>query len=246
MTPGPETVDALVLAWFFLCWLGYPRLVTLIARRRSSIDLDMLAIRRVWMDGLLHRDFRVPDTMLMGQIIQSVSFFASGTIIVVAALVGALARTDSLTAFSEGVALGVPPSSASIRLVLLALLAIFIYAFFKFTWTIRQYNYCVAMIGAAPMPPIEPERHIRLAEAMGRSLTSASMNFNAGLRCYYFAFAALAWFLHPLLVLMTTILTMVMLIRRQFYSEVASNISAVLAEFSLAQQPKPDRLKRPL
>ena len=70
------------------------------------------------------------------------------------------------------------------------------------------------------------------------------MNFNTGLRCYYFAFAALAWFLHSLVVLATTILTVVMLIRRQFHSEVASNISAVLAEFSLAEQPKPDRAKR--
>ncbi len=244
MSLGPSAVDVLMLVWLFLCWLGYPRLVALIGRRRTSIDLDMLAIRRAWMDSLLHRDFRVPDTMLMGQIIQSVSFFASGTIIVVGALVGALARADSLTAFSKGFALGMPPSPASIRLVLLTLLAIFIYAFFKFTWTIRQYNYCVAMIGAAPMPPLDAERHTRLADAMGRSLTSASMSFNTGLRCYYFAFAALAWFLHPLLVLVTTLLTMTMLIRRQFYSEVASNISAVLAEFRQVERPEPDRLKR--
>jgi uncharacterized membrane protein len=27
----------------------------------------MLAVRKVWMYAMLHRDFRVPDTMLMGQ-----------------------------------------------------------------------------------------------------------------------------------------------------------------------------------
>ena len=56
----------MVLAWLALCWLGYPRLVALIGRRRPSIDSSMLAMR-VWMYGMLHRDFRVPDTMLMGR-----------------------------------------------------------------------------------------------------------------------------------------------------------------------------------
>ena len=125
----PWTMDAMVLAWLALSWLGYPRLVALIGRRRPSIDSSMLAMRKVWMHGMLHRDFRVPDTMLMGQVIQSVAFFASGTIIVVGALVGALARVDSLAAFSEGFAPGVPTSPESIRLALLALLGIFIYGF---------------------------------------------------------------------------------------------------------------------
>src|SRR3954463_9107125 len=211
MTLDPRAMDTMVLAWLALSWLGYPRLVALIGRRRTSIDSSMLTIRKVWMYGMLHRDFRVPDTMLMGQVIQSVAFFASGTIIVVGALVGALARVDSLAAFSEGFALGVPSSPESIRLALLALFAIFIYVFLKSPWPLRQYNYCIAMIGAAPMPPIEAERHARLADALARSLSSTMLNFNAGLRCYYFAFAALAWFLHPLFVPVTTTLTLIML-----------------------------------
>jgi uncharacterized membrane protein len=244
MTLDPRAMDTMVLAWLALSWLGYPRLVALIGRRRTSIDSSMLTMRKVWMYGMLHRDFRVPDTMLIGQVIQSVAFFASGTIIVVGALVGALARVDSLAAFSEGFALGVSTSPESIRLALLALLGIFIYGFFKFTWTLRQYNYCIAMIGAAPMPPIEAERHSRLADALARSITGATLSFNAGLRCYYFAFATLAWFLHPLLVPVTTALTMIMLIRRQFWSGAAANIAAVLAEYSLADLPDPNHLKR--
>ena len=62
------TMDAMVLAWLALSWLGYPRLVALIGRRRPSIDSSMLAVRKVWMHDMLERDFRVPDTMLMGQV----------------------------------------------------------------------------------------------------------------------------------------------------------------------------------
>lgn len=237
MSLGPGVLDSIVLAWLVACWLGYPHLVALLGRRRSFIDREMLALRKVWMNGMLHRDFRVPDTMLMGQVIQSVSFFASGTIIVIGALLGALARVDSIAAFSDEFTPGTPTSPGSIRLCLLVLLAIFIYAFFKFTWTLRQYNYCISMLGAAPMPPLEAGRHMRLAEAMARSLSRATASFNAGLRCYYFAFASLAWFLHPLLVPVTTTLTLIMLVRRQFYSEVASNIAAVLAEHRVAEPP---------
>ena len=68
MIPDPGALDAMVLAWLALCWLGYPHLVSLIGRRRPSIDSSMLAMRKVWMYGMLHRDFRVPDTMLMGQV----------------------------------------------------------------------------------------------------------------------------------------------------------------------------------
>src|SRR3954453_21470174 len=99
------------------------------------------------------------------------------------------------------------------------------------------------MIGPAPMPPNEAGRHSRLADALARSITGATLNFNAGLRCYYFAFAALAWFLHPLLVPVTTTLTLIMLIRRQFYSDVAYNIAAVLAELDV---PEPDEFRAPV
>jgi uncharacterized protein YqcC (DUF446 family) len=30
MSPDPGALDAMVLAWLALCWLGYPRLVALI------------------------------------------------------------------------------------------------------------------------------------------------------------------------------------------------------------------------
>ena len=137
MDLGPRAADAVALGWLVLCWLGYPRLMAWIGRRRSSINVDMLALRRAWMAGLLQRDFRVPDTALMGQVIQSVAFFASGTIIVVGALVGALARVESLAALSQGLMPSLPASPQSMRLCLLVLLAIFVQGFFRFTWALR-------------------------------------------------------------------------------------------------------------
>ena len=81
MIPDPGALDAMVLAWLALqlAGLSAPRCPD---RPPPAFDrFSMLAMRKVWMHGMLHRDFRVPDTMLMGQVIQSVAFFASGTII---------------------------------------------------------------------------------------------------------------------------------------------------------------------
>ena len=58
--------------------VGHPLSECTIAR--NSINADMLTLRQAWMAGMLQRDFRVPDTALMGQVIQRVSFFASGPI----------------------------------------------------------------------------------------------------------------------------------------------------------------------
>lgn len=197
MDLGVQVANGIALGWLLLLWLGYPRLMARLGRHRSSINMDMLALRRAWMTSLLERDFRVPDTGLMGQVMQSVAFFASGTIIVVGALVGALARVESLAELSQDLLPGLPASPHSLRLCLLVLLAIFVQGFFRFTWALRQYNYFITMLGAAPMPPIEAGRQARLAEAMSRAMSLASASFNAGLRSYYLGFATLAWLIHP-------------------------------------------------
>ena len=49
---------------------------------------------------------------------------------------------------------------------------------------------------------------------------SAAETFNAGLRAYYFAFAALAWFFSPLVMILSTVLVVAILYSREFRSEV--------------------------
>lgn len=244
MDLGLGAIDAAALVWLMLCWLGYGRLMAWIGRRRSSINVDMLALRRAWMAAMLQHDFRMPDAALMGQVIQSVAFFASGTIIVVGALVGALVQVDSLVDLSHDLAPGLAASPQSMRLCLLVLLAIFVQGFFRFTWALRQHNYFVTMLGAAPMPPLEAGRHARLADAMSRALSLASSNFNAGLRSYYFGLAALAWLVHPLLVPLTTSFTVAVLVHRQFFSVTAATIAAVIQELDVAERPQREHLRQ--
>ena len=103
---------------------------------------------------------------------------------------------------------------------LLVLCMIFVYAFFKFTWALRQFNYCSTLIGAAPTGP--DDGFARRAAALS---TNASKDFNQGLRAYYFSLAALGWFVSPWAFVVATTLVVVVLYRREYRSTALRTLS---------------------
>ena len=95
---------------------------------------------------------------------------------------------------------------------------IFIYAFFKFTWAMRQFNFASVMLGAAPE---RDESQQRIDAFIDRAATLASLageNSNRGLRAFYFAMAAMAWFLDPVIFMATSTLVVGILYQREFRS----------------------------
>ncbi len=103
-----------------------------------------------------------------------------------------------------------------IKVLLLA--AIFMYAFFKFTWSLRLYHFCSVMIGGAPVPEASAEQHADFVARASRTTTMAAESFNNALRAYYFALAAMTWFLNPWLWMMATSWVVLVLYHREFQS----------------------------
>ena len=106
---------------------------------------------------------------------------------------------------------------------MLVLIGIFVYAFFRFSWAMRQYTFVALVIGA--MPP--PETYLTgqndrqaMAERAGRLVGAAADTFNDGLRAYYFSFAAMAWFFSPLALVVATALVVLILYSCEFRSDV--------------------------
>jgi uncharacterized membrane protein len=66
-----------------------------------------------------------------------------------------------------------------------------------FIWSIRQLNYALALIGAAPEVHTEADR-AALGDAAANLLNPALNAFSQGVRGYYFALAAAAWLFGPL------------------------------------------------
>jgi uncharacterized membrane protein len=138
-------------------------------------------------------------------------------------ILGALIALTGYVQQTLDVVSGLPfTMKASARLLeikIALLVGIFIYAFFKFTWAIRQLNFCAIMLAAAPkQPKDDPEQYAPVINGIAKITSYAGDNFNNGLRSYYFALAALAWFLHPILMILLTFWVIVVLYRREFAS----------------------------
>ena len=106
-----------------------------------------------------------------------------------------------------------------VTLVVLAL----VFAFFRFTWSLRQYTFGAILVGATPEHKAlgdDPARRSEFADRAGRVLGLAAETFNDGLRAYYFAFALVAWFVSPWAFMAATALVVFVLYRREFHSEV--------------------------
>ena len=107
------------------------------------------------------------------------------------------------------------------ELKLLVLGVIFVHAFFKFTWALRQFNYCSTLIGAAPKGPDDA-----FARRAADVATHASKDFNQGLRAYYFSLAALSWFVSPWLFMVATSVVVAVLYLREYRSTALQVLSA--------------------
>ena len=92
-------------------------------------------------------------------------------------------------------------------------------AFFKFAWSFRLHNYCSVLLGAAPLFDTVDAEGEALARRAGRISSLAARHFNRGLRAYFFALAALAWLLHPLVFMACTAYVLYVLQRREFRSK---------------------------
>ena len=211
-------LDAVSLIRFVVAWGGYNFVIDRILVRTGGLISKMQLIGRIWMRQMFARDDRVGDAILLGQLIQSVSFFASATMLLIAALVGVLATVGSAYETFMGLDMIVTTPRSVFELKLMLLTAIFVFAFFKFTWAIRQYNYCSAMIGASPATTAPEDVRDRLADHAAAALSLGVTTFNGGLRAYYFALAALAWLAHPLAFIAVTSWMVAILVIRQFRS----------------------------
>jgi uncharacterized membrane protein len=226
MPAGFSTMDLVAAGVFFACWAGYNLLIDGRWRRSKSINVLMFSLRREWMKQLLLRENRIVDSTLVGHTINSAAFFASTTVLVLAGLLGVLGSADQIYAAASNISMLPDSGQRQFELKIALLIAIFIYAFFKFTWALRQYNYFCAVIGSAPDARPGCLDIDAYSECMEAVLSHAVGELNAGVRAYYFAFAALGWFVHPMVFMAGTAFMVVVLARRQLTSPTARALRA--------------------
>lgn len=217
-------LDTIAFGWFLCCWwlFGY------YADHSSKTSKSLIGVSHFhyikWMSQMLARQDRLVDTRILEMITTTIRFFGSTTIFILAGLVTFLSYGERGIELVSYIPYAVKTDVVFWYEKTLLLIVIFIYSFFKHTWAVRQYNYvAVLMVSASPFQQIAQPQEI--IERLAHLVSSSARHFNVGLRAYYFGLAALGWYIHPVLFMLSSSWVVVVLYRREFHSKVLRILS---------------------
>jgi uncharacterized membrane protein len=198
-------------AWWFLGWL-----IDHSPWHRLTLSAAMTAQRREWMRQMAARDVRLVDANIITGLQQATSFFASTALLAVGAGFALLTAADTIIGAFEQSFVHLQIDRASFYVKTAVLMGLYAYAFFKFGWAYRLFNYSAVMLAATP------EAGRPGAEEAARSVAdmniAAAGQFTHGLRAFFLAIAILAWFITWWAFVAATLVIMASLANRQFNS----------------------------
>src|SRR5690606_22154306 len=152
MTPPDDYLRHLIAAlWFALCWVGYTRYATWKGRDTPCLASVMHLYREDWMRRMLQRDNRIAEASVSANLGRNASFFASSTLIILAGVLTALGASERAVSLLAELPFIEPVGRGMSEIKLLSLALIFVYAFFTFSWCMRQYNFAAVLLGSAPL-----------------------------------------------------------------------------------------------
>ncbi|RWC49424.1 DUF599 domain-containing protein [Mesorhizobium sp.] len=213
--------DLAALAFFLAAWLLHTLASDGKLTSRVSLTTAMNTQRQAWMRTMAEREIRIVDTAIMSGLQQGTAFFASSSLIAIGGCFALLGASDRVLEVLSDLPLGGAPSRAAFQIKVFGLVLILAFSFFKFGWAYRLFNYCTILIGAVPIPHGEASRNPVTETAVWRAAQMnmlAGKHFNSGLRGVFFSIGYLGWFVDPMVFVLSTLLLLAVLVRRQFFS----------------------------
>ncbi len=193
-----SSVDLIALLWCLAARIGYSFAIELTPRGRTGLNGLMHRYRDLWVERMLARDARMLDGQVIGSLQNGTAFFASTSLIALGGAVTLFHSSADMLTIVAALPFGTAVTHVQWEMKVVGLMIIFIYAFFKFAWSYRLYNYVAIMLGAAPpaeeQDTAEAKSH---AAATATIITDAGRHFNRGQRAFFFALGYLGWFLGP-------------------------------------------------
>jgi uncharacterized membrane protein len=217
-------LHAVAIALIFLCWFAY----TAVLHRfgRGSLNSQLVVVRQRWLMSATQRQAKPFDAVLLGHISNSIAFFGSATLIVLAGFISTFAHIKSLHQTASELHF-VGNTSLELFALKLGLVALVLtICFFSFTYALRKLIYTIALLGALPD---KSEGHASLpnmVEATSIVLSQAITTFNFGIRGYYYTVPALCLLISPAVSIGATLIATVILFYRQLGTPTARAIQA--------------------
>ncbi|MDB5640970.1 MAG: hypothetical protein JWN07_287 [Hyphomicrobiales bacterium] len=217
---GLSTPDLFAFAFFVLAWAAYHLLLGHGPGAKGGLNQTMDRYRIRWMIEMSERDNRIMDASLMGSLQNGTAFFASTSLLAIGGSATLLRATDDVLKIFGDLPIGGVASRAAWEFKILGLMLIFGYAFFKFAWAYRLFNYTAILVGATPMRTSSDARERRrVAMRAAQMNISAGRHFTRGQRAFFFALAYFGWFAGPYVFMATTAAVLVVMSARQYISD---------------------------
>ncbi|MGI9464073.1 MAG: DUF599 domain-containing protein [Aestuariivirgaceae bacterium] len=223
----PDDLDILhvaAVALLITAWATYSPLLTRFAR--GTLNTQLSVVRRRWIDLSTRRDNRTFDAVMLGHVINSVAFFGSATLLVLAGVVGVFANAGRVHVLVSTLPFVGKMSLELFALKVLVVGMLLTISFFSFTYALRKFVYTVSLLGGLPEPGDNHPHQAELIAAAATVLSEAVRSFNSGIRGYYYSVSALFLFISPVSCMATTGLVMLMLFYRQTSTNTARTIEA--------------------
>jgi uncharacterized membrane protein len=213
-------LDIIALAWFAGAWGVYALALDRSLYGQRGLNRRMNHYRERWMQQMLRRDMRMIDGQVSASLQNGTAFFASTSLLAIGGALTLFHSSGDIISLVSALPFGVVPTRLQWEAKTLGLAIILVYAFFKFAWSYRLFNYVAIMVGAAPpaseKDTAEAQEYVHIAAQV---LTDAGRQFNRGQRAFFFALGYLGWFIGPLPFMVTTAGVVLVMWRRQFDSE---------------------------
>ena len=192
------------------------------------------------MDEMSQRDMRMVDSSIIASLQNGTAFFASTSLLVIGAAATLLRATDDVLKLFADMPFGLITTRTLWEVKVVGLGIIFGYAFFKFSWSYRLFNYSAILIGATPAAH-DPDhlRRRRIAWQAGQMNITAAKHFSRGQRAFFFALGYLGWFISPYVFMVSTLGIMVVMFARQFASDARRAVIAYPPELLVEKSDHP-------
>jgi uncharacterized membrane protein len=217
---GFTLTDYIALGFFLVAWFGYHAALELTPAGQRSLNKVMNQYRYRWMEQMVVRENRIVDTTIMASLMNGTAFFASTSLIAIGGTLALFQSTAEILPIFADLPFGAVPTRHALEAKVIGLAVIFVYAFFKFAWSYRLFNYMAILLGAVPvLKEGSKDEALVVARQAGAMSAAAGKHFNRGQRAFFFSLAYLGWFVSSYVFMAATAGILFVMWRRQFVSD---------------------------
>jgi uncharacterized membrane protein len=164
--------------------------------------------RRAWVQSILDRKRDILAIQTFRNWVMASTFLASTAILISLGLVASAFRSEITSSATQNLNLFGHPSETLWVIKLFVLSALFFYAFFNFTLSVRYYNHASLLINVPQ--DLEPASSINTISTV---LNRGALHYTLGMRGFYLAIPLGLWLFGPIWMLGGSVLIVLILYR---------------------------------